>query len=584
MTGLPPRDEWLRRGFVRPFGWLFVALAPFALSGAARAATGCGLGVGLALALVLTTLAVSPWLRTGARPRRTRRQSLALGAAMIATAALVFGALYVRAFGGLVVLASSGIPDAGNHVLHQHLFVSRLPQDYEGFVALYAVVEWLKRIARCDDFTAFAVTTYVAMCAYAVAGLAAAATALERVAGQRRAFAVGLAAAFAWSLAVAALLLPFLHYHHAQGFFPPIFGVLALLALWFADALVRPAALRWAALAALVGVYRFTYGLNLPDLLLACAVLVAADGWRGRSRGVRVAALAAALALLAAAVHGVRLLETVFHKQGPFDPYDRPALVAAEWLVALALAGACVWPASARLVRGSGIARWVRLPVLLAAINAAFLTLVPPPARGADYYYFKTSLHPLLLVMAASVVLVAALAAGLADAERASARTRQALAAAAATAVALAATLVLLGRSFAVYWPTFRERLLGAPPYRLLKPVADRGAWRRIERVLGEHHAQFGGYLTSYYPTFNFMNSSLGYWNGGIDFYWGAPPAERPGYCVFWEGGPSESRLEAVFPQQRTCDRLSRDPRHTCVGYHPTWDPARIRTLCWLCP
>jgi hypothetical protein len=237
-------------------------------------------------------------------------------------------------------------------------------------------------------------------------------------------------------------------------------------------------------------------------------------------------------------------------------------------------------PSLRRLVAGSGIARWTRLPILLALVNALLMAGIHPK-RGEDYYYLKTNLHPLLLLASAGSVAVAVVAAALV--QRRVGSGRRAHVSALALFVGIAFASATLSYGFRAYWPSLRERAVGRPPYLTLQPVADAQAWLRIMRVLDQHKARFGGYLTSYYPTFMFMNEMLDYPNTNIAFYWGAPPDESSGHCVFWEGGPSQQWLEDGFPQRWRCDALARDRAHACVSYHPSWNPQGMRTLCWVC-
>jgi hypothetical protein len=577
-------STWLRRGFSPLVGWSLVLTAPFAVSGPVRAMTGWPLGPCLALTLVVTAAAiVIVWRHLRRHPagldRRFRRIA---GATELAFAVAAAFTLYNRHFWGAVVLASSGIPDAGNHVVTEDAFVRFAPDTYAGFVALYAFDDWLARITRLDHFWSLLVATYFAIAFYCTVGLAATDSALTRFGARAR--YVGWAAASAWTLAVAIVLLPFLHYHHAQGFFPPLFGLLPLTALWITDALCRPPWLRLACALVLFGLYRYTYGLNLPDLALALALLVGIDAFTSKSLSARIVRGVVLVALVVVAYKAWLLLRTTYFREGPFDPYDRRLVLAATWSLIAVLGAAFLVGPLRRLVAGTGVARWLRLPIVFALLSATFMTVVPPPPRGQDYYYLKSNLHPLLLLLAASIVFVGVVAAALAAHERAETRRHDTTISVVAICC-MAAALFTLHRGFAIYWPSFLQRAFGAPPFALLKPLADRRAWRRIDRVLEQHRARFGGYLTSYYPTFNFMNAAFGYWNEGIRFYWGGrqPRVER-GYCVFWEGGPAASRLEASFPLEPLTIRLQQDPQHECASYPASWNPQVTRTICWLCP
>lgn len=579
MTGQLP---W-RTGFPRPLIAFLIVLAPFAWSGPVRATTGLPIGYALLCAVVATSIAVVLVLRARRPMEVPAAGRWRLSVAMAVPAGLALTLLYNRHFGGAVVLASSGIPDAGNHVMEQHLFVSSSPSAYLGFVSLYGVVEWLKRFARCDDFQAFMIATYAPIGVYFAVGVAAAGTTLERFGAHPCVRTAGILSSLVWSLALVPVALPQLHYHHAQGFFPPIFGLIPLVALWMSDAMLRSAIGRLIAYCVLIALYRYTYGLNLPELLIASALLRALDAWEAPTLTVRSLLAVIAIVTLAIAWRAIQLLRTEFAHPGPFDAYDVRLVLMGQWLLIVSLLVVCFSPLTRPLLSGSGIKRWVRLPILFATLNALFMTFAERPPSGPDYYFLKTNLHPLLLVLASSVVVVAALASG-AAAQHGTTAWRASWGRCLAGVAALACASVLVGVGFGRYWPSFVQRAFASPPYSLLKPLSDRYASRRIPRVLAEHHAKFGGYLTSYYPIFNFMNASFDYWNGGITFYLGAPAAERPGYCVFWEGGPPESRIEPIFRHSSTCERLSRDPRRTCVGYHPMWNPAGNRTLCWICP
>ncbi len=81
----------------------------------------------------------------------------------------------------------------------------------------------------------------------------------------------------------------------------------------------------------------------------------------------------------------------------------------------------------------------------------------------------------------------------------------------------------------------------------------------------------------------NFMNAAMGFWNDGIDFYYGKTPNDSSGHCVFWESGPETSHLEADFPQAQRVNALERAPDKECASYRPTWKPSARRTICWRC-
>jgi hypothetical protein len=189
-----------------------------------------------------------------------------------------------------------------------------------------------------------------------------------------------------------------------------------------------------------------------------------------------------------------------------------------------------------------------------------------------------------VLSACALVVVVAFLAAWLVEA-RAAQRWRGA----AATSVAFACAVLATSQWWKGYLPlqpTFRERVLGRAPFTVTRPLADLHAWSRIEHVLTTGHKQFGGYLTSYWPMFNFMNAALGYYNGGRRFWEHGGAHFAPGYCVFWDRGKVDwwtSSNDMPVPLRNEVAALDSRADRACVSYRAAWNHAVERTLCHVC-
>ena len=82
------------------------------------------------------------------------------------------------------------------------------------------------------------------------------------------------------------------------GFWAQLFGLVPMMCLWLADALVRPRLLRLLSLLGCVVLYRYTYGLNLADVCAAvCGVLVceAVGGDRAASAAAQLNRFAGAV-------------------------------------------------------------------------------------------------------------------------------------------------------------------------------------------------------------------------------------------------------------------------------------------------
>src|SRR6185503_18406496 len=98
-------------------------------------------------------------------------------------------------------------------------------------------------------------------------------------------------------------------------------------------------------------------------------------------------------------------------------------------------------------------------------------------------------------------------------------------------------------------------------------------------------HKQFGGYLVSFGPMSNFMNSAMGI-GSGQDFYFkGGSPKSGPGYCVFFDQTRPDPWPEFLrwYRHRGLAERMNREPTAQCVEYSAPWDPALRRRICHLC-
>jgi hypothetical protein len=346
--------------------------------------------------------------------------------------------------------------------------------------------------------------------------------------------------------------------------------LIPLFALWLADALVRPRLLRSAAVLFFALMYRFCYGLNLPELIATVAALFVVEASAPRlPRAVRVAGVLAALAMLVPARDVFDLMVTGIGMPGWIVAHD----VATVWrgqmvcIAALVLGMAPLPPPEAS--SGSGIVRALRVPVLFGLASAGALQLmrrVPGGERAfgtewADYYFQKHDLHAAVLVASALVVLAAFLAA-----EAVERKNRRTTAAVAGIVAVAAIGQWDVQRGVAPYRPIAAEIAFGAPPYPRLRPWVDPAALAEIEHTLAEHRAQLGGFVARYYPTAGFMNAMLGRGQPPLSTW--QPIDTSPGHCVFWEAG--------------TLPAGDADPTKLCRSHSVRWERDE-RVLCQRC-
>ncbi len=577
---LPPAD-WLVDGWPRAFVLPLLLVLPFLLSGFVRTTLGWPLSWSLLPALPLSLPAIWPFV-TSWRAARGRSQGDAWATIVplvVAVASVLL--LYNRAFAGLTNYVGA---DGGVHAYYAQRF-AEVPDTYERFISMYAIIYWIEHLGRTNIFWGFCGVFYAGVVVVAVVPSLVAAAAQASLARTRAAAAAGRLAGAAAALAIAwYVILPQQNYHQTDGFFVHLFGLVPLFGLWLVDATTNARLWRWLWIAAGAALYRFTYGINLADLALALSALAVADSFgTGVPTWLRWPLRASPVFAFFAARLFFRQLVPLMRAYGWFVAYKLDVVLAAEALVALTL-GLVV----ALLVRSraSVAARALRLPLAFVAANwadARYLQHLKPPE---PYYLLKYPIHGVVLGAAALVVVVTLAAVLVVDALATKPRTLASLAVG-VVALALATRGIQQWRvGFRPFWPLFEERVLRHAPYRTTRPLADLAAWPRIEQVLKRQNKQFGGYLTSWWPMFNFMNAAFGYYNGGRRFWDHGFAKHEPGYCVFWDRGKVDwwsGRNDFTSALSFDVSQLEQRGPQECIGYRAHWNRSIERTLCYVC-
>jgi hypothetical protein len=573
--------NWCEPGLAIPLGLpVFIAL-PFAASGPLRTILGWRLGFTLPLAIIASALALTPAFVAWRRMPALRHSRMGY-AVPIAVALFSFLVLYRRDFAGLTNYVGA---DGGVHVFQRYWFADTDPGTYIGFVSMYGLMYWIEQILRCSVYWSLCGAYYFGVLVVAAIPCLVAFVVLERFA-DRRAWYAGAIACAAVALTLAyTVVLPQQHYHQTDGFFPHLFALVPLMIAWLIDSAARARLWRWIGLIATVGFYRYTYGLNLADLLIALGALLFADSFgAGVPRLVRWLLRLASIPLTFAALVFLRRLEPLLASYGWIIHYDLRTVL---WAQAFAILGIGVLVASTRWLSPEKqvLARVLRMPLVFAVVSTviAYVGLKLPAPE--PYYLLKYPVHAVVLASGALVVVVSFVAAWLVEGVVRRRWLGPAVCAAASLAACFAA-FVHWRTGYAPFQPTFQERVFGHPPYSLNHPLADLAAWQRIARVLDKQHKKFGGYITSYWPMFNFMNAAFGYYNGGRAFWDHGLPRLEPGYCVFWDRGKVDWWTQpSDLPGQlrASIDRLNQRGDGVCVSYRAYWNHAVERTVCHVC-
>jgi hypothetical protein len=557
----------------------FVLVAPLFLAGPIRCTTQLSLLASLTMACALCAAAVGflrPWRWRRVAGVRTIQLVLAEAATLLLSGFAVW-ALYNRNFGGFPNLDGW---DGGTHVFIKDQFALAAPDIYNGQLAYYGFTWLLERILGVDSFRSFTIAFYVAVVATVVFPMLVTFSVTSATSGSKLlAFGVGTTVVVAASAGVwLVVILPLMHYNQAGGYYAHLFGLLPLLGLWAADSQIRHPFLRVGALLGGLALVRYTYSLNLADVTVAVAALLLVDGAR---RWHRLGQAVLALGLAVATYWIAAQIAPIFRIWGGMQGFPMTELLKADMIL---LAGLFLYLAtqargsSELSVLSSPLLRALRFPLFFAAANGAFFAHFRQ-GKGVQYYYpMKYQIWACILLALAVVVVLAHLAVALL--QKGAWRTPRTWGAVLVIGAVLATVPPIWLKTFSEYRVTLRERMGShAPPYKYLRPLADVEGIARIKAVLSSQHKVFGGYLTSFFPMFSFMNSTFGFHSGRQEFF---PPVTQPGACVFWVSrardtyrlGPAE-KLDALRNTVAVAGS-------TCAEYSVPWKNTP-QSLCYRC-
>jgi hypothetical protein len=585
--GSSASSEWGRPGWSRAGLTLIAAgLLAVPMSAAVRNLTGLpieeSLVVALLVALGVGVAALPLQERTG--PRSPRLWIFPLAFVVVAFG-YAFSELYNPFFGGFPAMIGA---DGGNHLRNQLAFVAR-GTHYVGMDALYATTYWLETAFGIDAFASFRAAFYSVVLA-TVLFMAMASVALASRHGRGATSPVGVSFVLVVALGyfpATYFLLPLLHYYQGDGYFSQLFGLIPVLLAILLYGTARRRVSRILALGFCVLFARYTYLLNLADLVATASFLIA---WEAASSNLprsrrRLLGVVAALGVAVAIYLYARIYE-ILPEPGGF----RPSATILAAVGTLVLSGVLI--VVPRLLRDTRLAvptAGIRIFTFsgvfgLISVTVQFLWRTTQQDPGT-YYYYKYGFSAVVVTSLAAIVLVAHALAGLGVEWRSPRGLRRRPGVVVSTA--LAATLLgfgLLSKAHVVYLPSYAERSDGVPPWRQLDPLADRRAWRMIDDVLRQTGYRFGGMITPRWPESSFTNGRFGlphdpiYWKGELD--------GRGGRCVFWykSGHPLPRAFGGSTPRVRkVVEALEAHPERRCDRYSPDHVPGRVGILCHVC-
>ena len=347
-----------------------------------------------------------------ARSGQSRRQELLTSLVVVVVATFNAVLVYNRHFHGL---ASYRTPDGmesvdGAYHIANYMEFARTSSVYQGCVTLYSFWDAARRLGSTHLIIAVNAGFALGRVVTAIAPLVVGLTVLHKFRNQRAAYWSGVTVCAGAALSLQySLVLPIETVQGMGGFWPHLFGVVPLMTLWMVDALVRRPALRVLGIAIGVAVYRYTYALNLGDLIAAVGGLLVLEAL-GRARwplAVRALFVVAAVGGAFVSYHCYTLIRTEFLLWGWIVHHDVMAAWAGQLLAIGALLAPLLAPPAREAVAGSGLYRALRLPIFFGLANALYVWLVWRIPLKAEYYFQKWDFHSVVLLASALVVLAA---------------------------------------------------------------------------------------------------------------------------------------------------------------------------------
>lgn len=562
----------------------FLLLVPF-LAGTLRTVSGCSLTLALALgAASALFLFVFSFALAG---QNSEEHLPALPVVLFSSAGfLLFLRLFYHPY--LYGMVSVGGGDAGNHVQFLHEFVSRSPHAYNSFVNFYSCVQTLKWLLGLDDFEAFRLIFYSEALILIVIIFSALVSAAEEKNTWRSQFTLLLL--FSVLLAYPALhvIFPIMHYLQADGFYPQLFGLIPLFGMWLVYGVVTAPTVRIAAFFLLIVISRYTYGLNLGDLVMTAAAILALEAFCSFKRPFSNWLFLSVFPLIFAALYIYKSLFIIYPMQGATVPVS----------VEMVLMGTALLLASLLFALQSGTPTAIFTRLIFFSFSFSLSALLPQLLALAlglqkTYYLYKYNIYSSVLLSVTALTAASVLVQHqfgstpltFFDVSRFVFRKFGLL-------LPMGVGLFLLGNAYEPYYVTFKERIRRERTLVNIQPLVDRGAWEFINQVLASRQKSFGGFIpTPSWPLSRFMNSSFGFYlpvaphNQALAFYPGLKLRFQDGRCVFWNSAESDIRaLNSLTDNEASplFDSLSSKFEKEIGTYLVPWSdtPKKITAVC----
>jgi hypothetical protein len=338
-----------------------------------------------------------------------------------------------------------------------------------------------------------------------------------------------------------------LHYNQADGYLCHLFSVSTFLfILFFGSKLSFPTLL------ASIAACRFSYGLQLPDLLVGIALYLSILAIRADTSVSKWRYGITSSVLMLIAILGISRLTEAFSLSGSILSQNLDSAFGAQ-IAGIALI----------LAMGTTISLEIFFLIAASVIQAFWLIAT----NESEYYFSKLFLYSSLTL---AVIALRELPKLLSL--RSSLRT--------ASWVVLVTFLVLAQRP---YIPSFLERTVQGGSYRLISPLLDSKVQEIIDEVLSKENKNFFRYFTSRWAQYSFFNNLYNV-TGTFESFSEPPTTIPKNSCIFWTNNSNDIPRLEKYPAPHAIEwlqtmNLRKEAKE--VKYQITWAGRQeIRYLC----
>jgi hypothetical protein len=437
-------------------------------------------------------------------------------------------------------LINFGCADAANHLSLYQKFISTEPQTYHGFNAAYVAWYNFEQVFRFDRLQALVLVQIMPL--FSLSYL------IAYFFRNERAWLFGLLALIVSEL----VLLPIIHYNQVDGYLAHLFSISVIV-----PTLLLANNFSIAALFFLIVCCRFSYGLQLPDLLAAFGVYLAIKATNKSDLKHKLLLFAlAALCLCACAAVIIKLMP-VFSAAGSIVSQRLDYAFAAQ------IAGIAVLLVLYFGIKSKANSFIINFLITSSALQAMWLLIT----EESEYYFSKLFVYSSI---ALGLILIKASAALFSFKQP-------------YLVSSWILTLAFVVVAQRPYLESYYERVQPSGQYRLLSPLLDQKVKEIIDEVLDKEQKSFAAYYTSRWAQFSFFNA---FYNRPFDFERFKNPTQElaTDSCIFWSSNSNDiPRLERYSAANSIewFNKMNADKLAKTVKYNSRWAGRQvIRYLC----